>query len=62
MTGAEFRALRKQLGFSQIELGWYLDRTRQHIARVETAETVPPIYALAIRHLVQRQQAVDAAA
>lgn len=51
MSGPEFRALRRALGMTQTEIGRHMGCTRQHIGVVEAETTVPPAFALAIRHL-----------
>ena len=51
MSGSEFRNVRKRLKLRQDELAALLNRTRQHISRLESKKTIPSVYALAIRQL-----------
>lgn len=44
MTGKEYAAARRSLGWSQDELAAELGVSRRTIVRVETSEHVPPIY------------------
>ena len=58
MTPAEFREIRKSLGYSQEKLARVLDRTGGTINVWETSgEPVSPIVALAMRQLLAEQAA-----
>lgn len=62
MTGREFRDLRKRLGLRQHDLGQRLDCTRQQISYLENRDTVPVLYEMALKHLANSEQLLDAAA
>lgn len=62
MTGREFRDLRKSMGMRQHELARLMDCTRQQISHLENRETIPVLYEMAIQHLENTGQSIDAAA
>lgn len=57
MSGTEFRNIRKSLGLRQGDLAAIMGYSRKHICVVENELTVPPVMALAIRHLETTRQA-----
>ena len=56
MTGQEFKDFRKSLNLSQEKLGEILAIDKRTIIKQEQAETVPPLYSLAITHLVMKSR------
>ncbi len=56
MTGQEFKDLRKSLKLSQEKLGEIFAVDKRTIINQEQSESVPPLYALALTHLVMKER------
>ena len=56
MTSAEFKAIREQLGLSQVELGEIMGMPQSHISRIERGERNPTrIQANFILYILRRR-------
>jgi DNA-binding XRE family transcriptional regulator len=51
MTGKEFELIRTELDLNQTKLGELLEKGKDTICRIESKDTVPELYRLAILQL-----------
>jgi transcriptional regulator with XRE-family HTH domain len=59
MTSEEFRALRLQLGLTQVELGDKMGIRQEHISRIENGERQPTkIQAAFIRYILLKESSL----